>query len=1042
MDYIVRDLDITSHDDAIKMLSLLKGMDDSWPGGFLRGSDYPLERMVKDIQQSKMLFRLVVEHEGQFVAYTDVARGEDEGSELAYIGLLGARLEHHGKGLGKRLLCEVIRRTSRMGFKQITLHTWPGNLKAVPLYKKCGFFWVPDTEVYMRNFLPSVLALSQSMAFFADRDWYSCLKRDLSLVPDEMLCGSVKVYEYLFKDAHGMLKVTYDARGFGLTAIETDKYSVSCSLEREELSPGEISNISWSFTSKTGQKMQASIISERNSELDLQFEEHISFDGSAVVTKQLTLSAHALPLRSDRPSRQFASTVIIEGVTIQMGAGVHVARALDIRHGGSKLTPLVPTRVKIPIHNQTDRLLKGTVLLIPDSNLKLSVSEFNFEIEPRMGFDCETTIVAGSEGVWPCKIISYSDTTRSERTLWYRSGSIAPIAWKDEYADSCHMVFGSSSTAIAVYGGNLDLSCTGSTSPSIQQNMPVFGPPFLEESVVDKPVNVEIRNNSNRVSVLSTCQVPGREGVKVVRESSFISEGVLRIKTSVLNESADPVDGQVKILTSSEVSGMLSVPIEQHLLQGSIVEGEFPSEFEDYGARNNVYGESWISTEEKGNVVGIIWLGNMEVHPPPYWSSLPALLSPSINVMPGKSVEIGDMLLVNTTGNWTTVRNIWKQFQPDRGDLEESMTIRPIREVKTDHSPLVTLLNDLQTPITLNVDQASKHSGKLELTASKFRIEPSFINFENVNRSHPLTFDAHITTHENVGAEKVSVNYQSNAVVDTLYMFLIKAGDVNRQIKSMESEDQIRVNNGLLEFVVSSKHLGGITSLKFDGKENVYSSYPEPHPFRYSNPWYGGIHPYLNESVTDTTLTREQFTSAPIVVTGTSGLEWTGVKVTCMLTHKNWKWLKVEVDYLTLPGSNLVALRTRWINTDSASHKLHGGMAVWAMPDGQKASTGLWEANDAIVERMPYRFGTNSPEAAWVAAEHTDSKKAMLVISQHNNGGSHMEDMDTDGRCLFTSRDNYLKPGKTFETIDWLIILSNRTQIEAYCSLASLKELP
>jgi ribosomal protein S18 acetylase RimI-like enzyme len=65
---------------------------------------------------------------------------------LAYIPLLGADPAHHGKGVGKALLLEMIRRVTALGFRELTLETWAGNLKAVPLYKRTGFNWEPETN--------------------------------------------------------------------------------------------------------------------------------------------------------------------------------------------------------------------------------------------------------------------------------------------------------------------------------------------------------------------------------------------------------------------------------------------------------------------------------------------------------------------------------------------------------------------------------------------------------------------------------------------------------------------------------------------------------------------------------------------------------------------------------------------------------------------------------------------------------------------------------------------------------------------------------
>ena len=53
----------------------------------------------------------------------------------------------------------------------------------MPLYKKTGFNWVPETDVFMRNYLPSALTVPAGKAFFANRDWYECMEREIKVAP-------------------------------------------------------------------------------------------------------------------------------------------------------------------------------------------------------------------------------------------------------------------------------------------------------------------------------------------------------------------------------------------------------------------------------------------------------------------------------------------------------------------------------------------------------------------------------------------------------------------------------------------------------------------------------------------------------------------------------------------------------------------------------------------------------------------------------------------------------------------------------------------
>ena len=101
-------------------------------------------------------------------------------------------------GLARRMLVRAVEYSRDWGAQRLDLHTWTGNLKAVPLYKKCGFFWEPETSVHMLNFMPAILKLSAAQPFFAHHDWYTTLQRQLSQSEDSEQWEGIGVYSYQF----------------------------------------------------------------------------------------------------------------------------------------------------------------------------------------------------------------------------------------------------------------------------------------------------------------------------------------------------------------------------------------------------------------------------------------------------------------------------------------------------------------------------------------------------------------------------------------------------------------------------------------------------------------------------------------------------------------------------------------------------------------------------------------------------------------------------------------------------------------------------
>ncbi len=95
-------------------------------------------------------------------------------SDTLYIRLLNVHPAYHGHGIGKELVLRCVRETIKLGVPRLDLYTWAGNTKAVPLYKKCGFFWDNETEyTHLMNFLPGFITSPLGKKLLAEMDWYA-----------------------------------------------------------------------------------------------------------------------------------------------------------------------------------------------------------------------------------------------------------------------------------------------------------------------------------------------------------------------------------------------------------------------------------------------------------------------------------------------------------------------------------------------------------------------------------------------------------------------------------------------------------------------------------------------------------------------------------------------------------------------------------------------------------------------------------------------------------------------------------------------------
>jgi len=127
---------------------------ESWGGG---GTLRTEDTVRREMESSSNLHVFLAVDGKEVVGFCSFAHyRQDEGA--LYVPLLNVRPDYHGYKVGRNLILHAVRKTVEAGWPRLDLFTWGGNTKAVPMYKKCGFFWEKNEDyVHLMNFIPTVL---------------------------------------------------------------------------------------------------------------------------------------------------------------------------------------------------------------------------------------------------------------------------------------------------------------------------------------------------------------------------------------------------------------------------------------------------------------------------------------------------------------------------------------------------------------------------------------------------------------------------------------------------------------------------------------------------------------------------------------------------------------------------------------------------------------------------------------------------------------------------------------------------------------------
>jgi len=91
----------------------------------------------------------IYEREGEIISVLVVRRFQYRLKHLAYIGAFGIKGLYQGKGIGKRIMKELIRDLGEEGVRRIELRVEADNQRAIAFYQKLGF----DKEGTLRKYM-------------------------------------------------------------------------------------------------------------------------------------------------------------------------------------------------------------------------------------------------------------------------------------------------------------------------------------------------------------------------------------------------------------------------------------------------------------------------------------------------------------------------------------------------------------------------------------------------------------------------------------------------------------------------------------------------------------------------------------------------------------------------------------------------------------------------------------------------------------------------------------------------------------------------
>ena len=849
-----------TEEDALGVARMWKDSLSGWPPGFFGASEITVDTVLMEEKMSGPLFTVLALAGDRVVGYcmTSPYGGE---TDAAYVNLINVVPEMHGRGIGKALLLDSVSRTARMGYYRIDLHTWPANMQAVPLYKKTGFFWVPDTSVYMQNYMPCLLGMPEFREFLDGEDWYRCFRRELLVEQDRQETDSGReVFTYWFRRKDREFLAEFDRSGRILSRIEYPGFAAAL-----EVDSGKEYFVGSEYTATlSGRGFDvASVKCSAGESVD-----HERMDECEWMLKPGSVRTAR---SSYEPADRFM--VGIGGHDLSLGLGIHGVEPVALH--SEPLLYLEPSKreihldlkklsdiSEIDVEWEIEGIGKGTerlelsreiyqriTLEIPE--LRTGIHRMNLRIG-RNGYPETVAIVSGYYAGPPMVL----DTRRSALIL---GGGIA-LSVRRKGA-----------------GATIWLPGDGGKPRRIGGFFIGAGPPAVWNSDLPKQTyQLEVTGDSIRAET----DWPSRPGMVHGISIRLDGSGYIEAGSSVQNNSKNT--GLVSFAAVARMSGppepgRILVPLPDGLLVERNVINQIPDSAEDYTTSSSTLEAPWLGREK----CGIAFMKYF-----PGWQRMEHYMpaTDEVEVLPGSTLEsppfrvllandgIGGLLQRAAALGWKT------------GNTDERLDF---------------YLHDLEPVMASGATVELTHPlhGSRQASVS--------CNGIDVCRGTVRTGSSIKGTLDLIGTAEVGLT-----IAGREFLVPVRLVDPNEKVEIGHSDSgELYVSNSLMRAYLDPRGCGHVYSVVRDGLEYLHSAHPEPSELCWEKPWFGGIVPRFDPHGHKTYPLEDFEPEVAEFRHSSSGLEEMGFSMKWSVDDKKYGSFELDWRVSLLPG--LPVLRTR-----------------------------------------------------------------------------------------------------------------------------------
>ncbi|MFZ5353839.1 MAG: GNAT family N-acetyltransferase [Bacillota bacterium] len=861
---------------------------------------YTEENIIKEHNGAAHLNVYLALEGEEVVGYCSFSKyAEDEGA--LYIPLLNARTDCHGKGVGKALVLTTVKRTMELGWSRLDLYTWPGNTKAVPLYKKCGFFWERrDDTTHLINLIPYVMQTEAVEDFFKTADWYKDSKRVIAIEPDGIRENEFDYFEYLWEKDGRNLRMQFERRGRGLRLIETDDYLIKATVEDLNLVFGKSYKVYYDILNKSGRPLEISIKGVNNKNIAF------SMDSTAVINDSARIEGDFFVGKIEEEQSEWRTHPVVEAIVAVNGRRAHFKTGV---------VPKYPAKLSMVVPGDKGKKNNDTVFYLDiESNLK---SNAVFELELPDSDDISLVKKVFSIEMKPLERKSIEIPYKLKNYCFYSANTKITAIIGDEkicfdkelsavFKGYSGILWGETEEYWAVANGDYiaklhkfdnELTLSNGTPDEYPTFImyPKLGQPFSTEFSRKRPYKVSFLHEGNSISMYAHYMSEDFRDIELISVSKLYSSGLLEQHYEVVNKSTE---SSKELWLNANVYNELHRAVLPY--NGKYV--EFNNSF--YGLLDfwdlEKLSEHWMFS--KGNRIssGLSWGKNTKA----VFEIWFLRLENRIGILDSGETKKTEPIL------WTHgMFNDWKDFRRFVTE-EDTDTI-----FATDHADFIVNEGNPFVEESFKVKYLERRVAYLNGEVTLYLHSDDSMASKKISEEQKLSevmFDINIQAKKpdiiNLRVDFEDIEFEKNKLV------FVKGKDtVKTSIIKENSMDVHTADNGVIRIKAAEGFANSIYSLVYNNNEWIHTSFPTPVPKSWFNPWTGGIE-VRPQKFLPASAHRETRKAEFIEHEDNAGNMWKGIKTSLIINeNKDYKGLTINQYFLLLPDVPVMCYTSEFV---------------------------------------------------------------------------------------------------------------------------------